>query len=181
MSEGTIAAILAALLPVAVTALFAWFERRSQEVRRNAAIDTAHKRVQFLNTYLTTQQMILPPERYDALKQTIGTEVERIFQELAAVLGEIERTIQQTRETNVVQRIFLLYRMRTSQSNLFRALFYALLVISTIISLLFTIGAATLQETNIITAGIGIAILLLPFIFLALLFRWLALKRNRDV
>lgn len=181
MSEGTIAAILAALLPVAVTALFAWFERRGQEVRRNAAIDTAHKRIQFLNTYLTTQQMILPPERHEMLKQTIGTEVERIFQELAAVLDEIERTTRHTREKNVVQRIFLLYRMRTSQSNLFRALFYTLLVASTVISLLFTIGAATIQDTNIITAGIGIAILLLPFISLALLFRWLALKQNKEV
>jgi hypothetical protein len=60
------------------------------------------------------------------------------------------------------------------------AILAALLLISTILSLLFTIGTIANQDTNIITAAVGISIILLPFVALALLFRWLALQREKD-
>src|SRR5688572_8444210 len=178
MSEETIAAILAALLPPALTALTTWFERRGQEARRTAAIDTAYKRIQFLRLYLTTQQLILAPERYEPLKQTIGAETERIFRELTSVLDDSERIAQQTNGKNLLQRILLLYPIQTRRANLFRGLFYILLLVSTILSLLFTIGTSANQDTNVIAATLGIGIILLPFIALALLFRWLALRQE---
>jgi cytochrome bd-type quinol oxidase subunit 2 len=179
MSEEMIATILAALLPIALTALITWLERRGQEARQHSAMDMAYKRIQFLNIYLTTQQLILPPEHYDTLKQAIGTEIEHIFQELTKVLNNIERMTHHTHERNVIQRIFLLYRMHTMRAKLFRGLFYALLSISTIVSILFTIGITINQNSNIITATAGISIVLLPFVLLALLFRWLALHHEQ--
>ncbi len=176
MSEETIAAILAALLPLALTALATWAERRTQEARRNTAVDTAYKRIQFLNIYLTTQQLILPPDHYQELKRSIGGEVERIFQELTIVLNNNERIARQSSEKNIVQRVFLLYRLHTTRAKVFRAIFYTLLIISTILSMLFTIGTMTDQDTNVFITMIGIGVIMLPFIVVLLLFRWLALR-----
>lgn len=181
MSEETIAAILAALLPLSLTAFITWLERRGQEARRHTAIDTAYKRIQFLQLYLTTQQLILASEPYETLKQTIGTQVEHIFLELTSVLTDIDRTTHQTNGKNLMQRILLLYPIHTPRAKLFRGLFYALLTISTVLSLLFTLGTSTNQATNRITATIGISIILLPFIALALFFRWLALRQEGQV
>jgi hypothetical protein len=180
MSQETLAALLAALLPLALTALVTWWERRGQEARRNTAIDTANKRIQFLHSYLTTQQLILPPEPYESLKQTLGAEVERIYEDLAIELNEIERITRRTKEKNLIQRIFLLYRLQTTGARLFRALFYTLLITSTVLSILFTIGTITNQDINIISTILGISVILLPFIGLGLLFRWLALQRERN-
>jgi hypothetical protein len=181
MSEETIAAILTALLPLTLTALITWLERRGQEARRTTAIDTAYKRIQFLQLYLTTQQLILASEPYETLKQTIGIEIERIFLELTSVLNDIERTTQHTKEKNAIQRILLLYPIHTPRAKLFRGLFYTLLTISTVLSLLFTIGTSTNQDTNLIIATIGISIILLPFVALALLFRWLAIRQEGKI
>jgi len=57
MSQETVAALLAALLPLALAAFVTWWERRAHEARRNTATDTANKRIQFLHSCLTTQQL----------------------------------------------------------------------------------------------------------------------------
>lgn len=75
MNQQTLLTILPVLLPIALTTAIAWLERRGQEARVNRLIESAQKRVIFLNAFLTTQSQATTPEQFEVVKRSVAKEV----------------------------------------------------------------------------------------------------------
>jgi hypothetical protein len=180
MSEGSIVALIAALLPIAATTLFAWLERRGREARRDSTIEAAQKRIQFLQTYLATKSLALPDEQLQSLRLTISEEVDRIFREMHEELAGVEETLRKSKGRSLVQRIFLFYRMKTLSATVFRTLFHVALLLAVLVSFFFAVGFdPSRYETSLLAGILGLLVLLLPLVLPALLFRALAIRQDK--
>lgn len=180
MSQEVLIALIGALLPLAATTTLAWFERRGRENRRSRMITAAQQHVEFLNTYFTTRSQMLPAEQVAEFKSITAAAAERIFRELQEDLHEIEEPIRAAQGRSLFQRIFLLYAMNTRAARVFRLLFWVFLVLSVVFSSLFAAGfsRATAESSSVLLL-LGFAILLLPLVVPALVFRSLAIQRDR--
>jgi hypothetical protein len=179
MSDEVVVAILAAMLPVALTTGLAWLERRGQESRRDQAIESTHKRLQLLHTYLEAQQIALPPEQFAALKLVVAQEIDQLLRALNEQLQILDRTLDTTRNRSVFQRLFLWHRLRTGWAQTFRALFYLALLLSTLLSISFISTIVTQYGDSPAVAFVALVILIAPTVLPTLLFRWLALRSDR--
>ena len=121
------------LIPVVLTSLFDWQEKRNDTQKRNQAIDTAHKRVIFLNDWIKAQEVCMP-EHLGQLKQGASMELNELRNELITALA-----IQEERKAvrsalrgsrNITQRIFLAYTPRSTSALTLHILYYMLLGIA---------------------------------------------------
>jgi len=63
--ESLLIGALAGLIPVVLTALLTWIEKRGLEARQNHMLDLAQRRVTFLQAWLDIQRALCSPERFE--------------------------------------------------------------------------------------------------------------------
>lgn len=74
------------LLPIKLTTLFDWQEKRDAVQKRNQVIHIAHTRVIFLNDFIKAQEGCVP-EQLGKIKQEVSSELSQLKQELAKSLA----------------------------------------------------------------------------------------------
>jgi hypothetical protein len=74
------------LLPIKLTTLFDWQEKRDAVQKRNQVIHIAHTRVIFLNDFIKAQEGCVP-EQLGKIKQEVSSELNQLKQELAKSLA----------------------------------------------------------------------------------------------
>jgi hypothetical protein len=178
MSEQVLTTILASFIPIVLTTFVAWFERRNEESRRSQAIESAKQHIDFLRSYLVTQKLASTPEQFLAIKRKVSDEIDQIMAELAAELGDIEKTLPHNGGSSSLISLFLLYRLNTWQASAFRVLFYLSLILSTIVSALMTNFTITDLSNPFAARIVAAVIIVLPFVLITVLFRWLAIRSH---
>ena len=139
MNDPTISLLVATigavsgLFPVAITLIVKRLEQSSDEHAQKRAIESAYKRLEFLNLWVRTQQLINSDEEFAKLVNEVG-------EELAALRGEIrirtsfeketslspktERHVQPHGEISPWQKAILGYLPKNAAGWVFHLLFY---------------------------------------------------------
>ncbi|MCP9887408.1 hypothetical protein KBY96_05590 [Cyanobium sp. ATX 6A2] len=121
------------LIPIVLTSLFDWQEKRNDTQKRNQAIDIAHKRVIFLNDWIKAQESCMPGQLVQ-FKQEVSIELNQLKHELATVLA-----IQEERKAvrsalrgsrKIPQNLFLAYTPRSASAWTLHIIYYMLLGIA---------------------------------------------------
>lgn len=171
---------LAGLLPVGLTVLIAWFEKRSIAARQNRALDLAQKQVTFLEVWLKMQQTVSSAEQFSAVKLATTDELNQIITQLKATLAaEViakQRVATSLRQRTFVQRLLLMYIPLNGIAWVFHILFYMLTGIVLMILLFSYIGATLGTEFDFISWLFGSLLINSPLLAVLLLLRWGALR-----
>ena len=117
---------LAGLFPVLLTSTLSWVEKRSLAARQNRALDLAKGHVEFLDSWVKTQETLCSAERFKEIKQDTSTELDRLRKNLAESLAETEKDHEED-EKNLLQRLFLAYWPHNVAGWVFHTLFYMFL------------------------------------------------------
>jgi hypothetical protein len=124
------------LIPITLTAFFEWQEKRDVADRRNQAIDIAHKRVNFLNDLIKTQECCATDQLH-SIKQDISNELKQLKQELSENLLTLDqRTIHRSgthAQRSLLQNLFLAYFPRSTVAWALHVIYYMLLGITILI------------------------------------------------
>lgn len=175
----TLAGALASLLPVLITAVFKWFERRSHHHRRQRALDLAHKRVSFLSDWVKAQENLAAE---DEELQSARSTVARELRQLIAAITVSPVTTPQLDQRSRLRRLFLAYWPTSGWAFVLHVTFYALMGLWLLTVIGYTaegqwgMDPETLQFDAAFLAGE-----LLVFGALALMFCWVwVLARRAD-
>lgn len=168
---------VAGLFPIILTAAISWSERRSMISKRNTALNLAHKRVDFLASWIKTQELVSNPDNLQEIKVSVSDELSCIRKNLEIILGEENKREQERIESSIdnltwTQKTFLLY----SPTNLAGWISRTLFTVSVGITLAFVIVAIFAATSPTATKGAvaGLFVCFTPFIFFNLLFYLIA-------
>ncbi len=133
---------LSGLLPVAVTLIVQWTERRTYVAQRRQVIDLAHRHVEFLSLWLKTRQLSCPPEQFSSVAAGVVEELEKLRRNVTVAAQEIREPQPSVRETaqekrHWLQSLFLAYFPRSASGWVFHLLFYMGLGFSVFLALVF--------------------------------------------
>lgn len=139
MNEATITLFVATigavsgLLPVAVRLIANWVERRTLASRQKQVIERAHKRLEFLNLWIQTQQLICSDKDVTRLSKEVARELTVLRNEISVSIAIEEKAIA-TREDEFriesrqkrpwSQLAFLAYLPKSPAGWVFHLLFY---------------------------------------------------------
>lgn len=179
-SEITIALIgaLAGLLPAGLTAVFTWLDKRGREARQDRVLQLAHKRVEFLQTWLEVQQSVCDGAQLAQIKASVFGELNDLRGLLPSAIADDEPA--DMGERNFVQRLLLIYRPQSVLASVLHTLFYMLIGIIVFVYYA-TITAPASQDVALGARLAGATILIVPVIIAMAIIRWIARSTDRKL
>lgn len=159
---------LAGLIPLIAAAVINNAQSRSLRARRNDAIGIATQRVDFLTTWIASQESISPPEHYAQLKDGVQHELEDIKHDLDQLLAASQAVKRSAAEEHKSlafwSRLFLMYRPYSIGGWVWHTLFYMACFIGIVFILTGLLAASPSESTFAYYVGylIGIIIYLIP-------------------
>jgi len=177
MANELISIFLSSLIPLLITALFAWINSRNERAKRKWIFEDSKQRIELISAYVASQNLVIDdPNELGTVKKTATEELYKIKASLDNKLKNLEEDNEKS--DSFLQRFFLLYKMRTRLASLFRALFFIMLLISALWSIILSSTSFTPESVQKYGLGFSIAIVIivtLPPVLVALLLRWLAI------
>ncbi|MBN1661494.1 MAG: hypothetical protein JXA93_24085 [Anaerolineae bacterium] len=169
---------IAGLLPIVLTTLISWMDRRTRLSKQTQALNLAQKRVEFLSGWLKAQELLCSPQEWEQLKRSASEELVALRQHLTDILEEEQRRpIEVAEERSPVQKLFLLYRPRTASGWILHTLFYMFASITTLYVIYMLWPMEGWSWT--FDAFVESAIVTLVGVTIALFFRRLAVAADR--
>jgi hypothetical protein len=105
-----LAAILTAIIPIIVTKVVSWFDRRSLESKQQRAFDLAHKKITFLDEWFQLQERFSEPEALSLIKAACSKELMALRESIQEHTVPRKETIHTIKELPSLTRLFLFYR-----------------------------------------------------------------------
>jgi hypothetical protein len=169
-----VGAAIAGLLPIVLTAVISWLDKRSILARRSQALSLAQQRIEFLSAWIKAQESLCSIERFEEVKRAVSDELMQLREHLNDILDDEHN---QSRETvgdkQFLQKLFLIYIPRNVAGWVFHTLFYMSLSVTVIVVLL----TLTSTERNVI--GTVVACADIPSVVAVLAFHYLATMADR--
>ena len=181
MSKDFIASLISSLLPIFITLLFAWISSRNDQAKRRHLIDDAKQRIELINAYVASQNLVLnDPNELEVIKKIAAKELYGIKSFLDSKLQSLEKSSEKSE--SFFQRFFLLYKMRTGLASLFRVGFFSILLLSVLFTILISstsFSPSSIQEFGLVFNIVMVTIASVPGILFAMLLRWLTIKFDK--
>ncbi len=164
---------LLGLIPLLVSALINWLEKRSRVARKEEALDFAQRQVAFISAWLQARQLSEPAQKLGGIKKMVSTELDDIKSQVDQAMDIPHvKPLVKTDDRNFFQRLFLFYPPHTAGGWVYRGLFF--MNVGAMILLL--IVAASSPDTDTL---VGFGLLIMPFLLLAILFHALAIHSDK--
>jgi hypothetical protein len=186
MTGERIISLLNSLLPIVITLVFAWLSSRNDETKRRQLVEDAKQRIELISAYVTSQTLVIDdPNELGEIKKTVANELYEIKAFLDHTLQSLDQTSEKSED--FFRRFFLLYKMNTRLASFLRVIFFIILFVSVIWSIIvpsFMFTPLPDQETgpdDTVINLIGTVVLVLPVVLVAMMVRWLAIKFDKPV
>lgn len=172
-------ASLLGLIPLFVTALLNWLDKRSRLARKEEEIDFAQRRVSFLSAWLQARQQTEAEEESVTIKKSIAEELDGIKKSLDPILLQPHiQPLVKTSEQNLFLRLFLLYPPHKMEGWVYRGLFF--MCLSGIVFVVFVIlyPDPNFPLSSKLGGGLCVAS---PILLMAVILHFLATGSDRKV
>jgi hypothetical protein len=123
-----------ALLPIVISAVLAWFDKRGLAAKQHSALELAKSRVDFIDRWVKVQQEVNSAERFEQIKRETAFELDELKKGLSETLAETEEKpeavpVQESAKT-VFQRLILWYRPLSFSGWIAHIVFYIVLFLT---------------------------------------------------
>ncbi len=111
MIMAALATLNAVIIPIVVTKVVSWFDRRSLENKQQRAFDLAHKKIAFLDEWFQLQERFSEPEALSLIKAACSEELMALRESIQEYTVSGKEMIHHTiKELPSLTRLFLFYR-----------------------------------------------------------------------
>ena len=102
---------LVGLLPIVMSSILAWFDKRSLAAKQHQALELAKNRVDFIDRWVKVQQDINSADRFEEIKRETALELDELKKGLSEILAENDEKPAPVQESakKVLQRLLLWY------------------------------------------------------------------------
>jgi len=171
---------LLGLIPLFVTALLNWLDKRGRLARKEEEINFAQERVSFLSAWLQAREQAEGGEDSTGIKKAIALELDGIKQNLDPILLEAHaQPVVKVKERHFVQRLLLLYPPHKLVGWVFRGLFYMCLSGIAFFAVPLIVPYQG-QGLNPVAYVEGSLCLVIPSLLLAVLLHYLATRSDAE-
>jgi hypothetical protein len=171
---------LVGLLPIIMSSVLAWLDKRSLSAKKHHALELAKSRIDFIDRWVKVQQDVTSAERFEQIKRETTSELDQLKTELSEILVE-EQKPEPEKENgkNLLKRLLLLYRPRNFSGWITHIVFYIVLffTVNTLIGYRPGFDLAT-NEFSWSLLGSDLIVVLILFIP-ALIIRAIAIRIDR--
>lgn len=126
-----LASSLVGLLPVVLTLVVNWLEKRTQTERINNVLNQVNNRVGFLTTWYTLQKEVVDPAQLSNVKIAVDNELRDVYELFMDVVLDPDKETKQRQEaianyrkTGKFRRFFLLYTPYNTRGLVFQSLYF---------------------------------------------------------
>jgi hypothetical protein len=170
-----IAAPLVGLVPVLISLLMNWLDKRSFTSKRNAELIYVNQRVSFLSNWYNIQEKIGDSEQLLEIKSRLAEDLQDVYDDFTDALVEADNLTKQRKEliqrfknTGSFRRYFLLYTPYSASGWVYHTLYYMCLF-----PFLVWVGIEIYQFLNNTRSTNDLLYLGISLVLLVLLFRFL--------
>jgi hypothetical protein len=169
MDKTTLAVVITGivgLFPLLANTLISIFQGRTSRAHRDDAITVAKQRIEFLDSWIKSQESVSTAEHLAELKQIASEELDDIRRGVLTALATTAAKPSRAADRHAVQRLFLMYRPHSIAGWVWHTLFYmtGAMCIAVVLLTVLSYDPTTLE------GGVIIAV---AFLILALIFRGL--------
>ena len=130
-----LASSMVGLLPVALTLIVNWLEKRGQTARINSILGQVNNRIEFLTAWYNLQKEVTNPEQLANIRKIVNNELGDVYELFMDVILDPDKETKQRQEamakyrkTNKLKRFLLMYTPYNTRGWIFHTLYYMCLL-----------------------------------------------------